>query len=400
MAKKVTSSDAPTVVADLAPWVRNPRKINPRAARALAESMRRFGDLSGIVWNFRTRRLVSGHQRRDVLASTESGNIAWGDWREGPHGRECAGVLAMPDGARWPVRGVDWPERTERAANVAANNPHIGGDWTDEAADLLREIRTEDAALFEAVGLDALLRDLAGSDYREKSRLAEPDEEEPPDEPTTRRGTLWRLGGHRLLCGDGINDGDVATVLDGERPGVTIVDPPYEVDDRAYAKHITDPCIVFGPARVICLIPPELYRFERVILRPTHHRSAATQVGHRHALVIQAGSVKALPADKALTFDSVIEIGIGEQVVSETPFERLQRHGKPVELFIEHLTHWTPPWEVVFDPFCGTGTTIIAAERMGRRACGIELDPGRCDVIVSRWERETGQRATSDNGGA
>jgi DNA modification methylase len=67
---------------------------------------------------------------------------------------------------------------------------------------------------------------------------------------------------------------------------------------------------------------------------------------------------------------------------------------KPVALFEYLMVNSTLPGEVVLDTFAGSGTTVIAAERTGRRAFAVELDPAYCDVIVKRWEDFTGQKAT------
>ncbi|MDP3908862.1 MAG: DNA methyltransferase [Gemmatimonadales bacterium] len=372
-------------------WERNPRRITDEARAGLSASVVAFGDISGIVYNFETQRLVTGHQRTPILEAFAPGDVQWEEeWRDTESGPECWGWLDTPSG-RFRIRGVRWPEAKEKAANVAANNPHSAGEFTDDLDAILAEIEADDAALYEELRLGELA---ALDDEGGGTSGGGDDVPEPPLHVVTKRGDVWLMGAHRLLCGDGTSADDIARVCAGDVPGVTIVDPPYEVGDAAYSQHIADPSIVFGPAKVIRLIPDEWFRFERVIVRPTHHRSATTQVAHAHALIVQVGSVKKCPDDKRLTFPSIVEIGIGEHLVDgERPFSRLQRHGKPVDLFIEHLTHWTPEWEMVFDPFCGTGTTIIAAERMGRRACAIELDPERCDVIVARWEAETGAQA-------
>jgi len=183
---------------------------------------------------------------------------------------------------------------------------------------------------------------------------------------------LWRLGPHRLICGDAHDPAVVQDLLRGEEPGVTIIDPPFGSSDR-WLMHLRDPSIVFGTARHLRLIPEGLWRFERVIAKSYGHRCASTHIVHRHALVAQCGSRKLLPADPR-SWPSLVE----------APPIRCGRYEKPLPLLIEHLTLWTPRWEMVFDPYAGSGTTFIAAHLLGRRCYGIEIDPRRCAQIVRR----------------
>ena len=119
-------------LADLAPAEYNPRKISDRAMKGLRASLARFGELGGIVWNERTRRLVGGHQRVKALLA-----------------------LGETDAE---VRVVDLPSEEEKAANLALNHPGIGGEW-DEAllAVVLEETRRDLPTAFEELQFDALM---------------------------------------------------------------------------------------------------------------------------------------------------------------------------------------------------------------------------------------------------
>lgn len=127
---------------DLKPAPYNPRTISPDALHGLRQSVERFGDLSGIVWNARSGHLVAGHQR--VKALTDAGAT----FDPSPP------RLVLGDRA-FPVRVVDWDDATERAANITANNPHISGEFNDGLAGLLDDLRDFDG--FDALRLDALL---------------------------------------------------------------------------------------------------------------------------------------------------------------------------------------------------------------------------------------------------
>lgn len=146
MAKRRTKPKAPATIADLKAQARNPRSITDGAAAGLGRSMGRFGDLSGITFNVRNGTLVTGHQRVEQLRAK--------------YGDELiieAGRMTTPDGD-WPVRVVDWDQKTHDAAMVAANNQAIQGEWTDELQAMLAEIHAGDATLYDDLLLDELTK--------------------------------------------------------------------------------------------------------------------------------------------------------------------------------------------------------------------------------------------------
>lgn len=121
-------------LSDLKPAPYNPRTITEEAAAALQTSLSEFGDISGIVWNRKTGHLVAGHQRMDALRRKHGKKLVLRD-----------GAVESPDGERFPVRVVNWPFEKEKAANLAANSPFLGGS-------------------FDSGGLEAVLADLNAAD--------------------------------------------------------------------------------------------------------------------------------------------------------------------------------------------------------------------------------------------
>jgi hypothetical protein len=170
------------------------------------------------------------------------------------------------------------------------------------------------------------------------------------------------------------------------------------MDTAAWSKWITDPSIVFGVGKHLRYIPEQLYRFERVIVKKQHHRMITTQVAMIHALIVQVGSVKACPSNDE-TFSSVVRQYDVQQDDSllggyGTAYgQRIDRYRKPHALLVEHMSQWSPPWDVVLDPFIGSGSTLFAAETLGRACYGVELNPRNCDAIIDAWQRMTGQQA-------
>ena len=121
---------------DLTPAAYNPREISDAAFAGLGRSLESFGDLSGIVWNAQTGRLVAGHQRVKALAESHGADLAISHAKNGE-----ARSWIVAGGETFPIRVVDWNETTEKAANIAANSPEIAGTFTDGLGPLLDELR-------------------------------------------------------------------------------------------------------------------------------------------------------------------------------------------------------------------------------------------------------------------
>jgi len=162
MAKKA-STNLPRSLADLKPAAYNPRDISPQAAHGLKVSLRKFGDLSGLVWNKRTGNLVAGHQRIDQLKSL---GATLSEVNKRP-------VVKVGDHT-FPVRVVDWSVKDEKTANLAANNKAICGEFTDAVDAIAREVQVHLGDLdFEELQLG----DLLGDDTIDAgTELAEPGE--------------------------------------------------------------------------------------------------------------------------------------------------------------------------------------------------------------------------------
>ncbi len=205
---------------DLKPDPENPREISHEALVGLRASEKEFGDISGIVWNRRDGRLVCGHQRLRALRQEFGGALCMRD-----------NVIVTPSGDRFPVRIVDWPKEKARAANLAANNPHIAGDFTAGAVAQLEEIEKAFPAYFDAFCFEKLEEDLRALWPQGIDGVIDDTDSIPlpPDEAVTKRGDLWVLGAHRLLCGDSGSVEDLDRLLAGEPVHMVNTDPPYNV---------------------------------------------------------------------------------------------------------------------------------------------------------------------------
>ncbi len=200
-------------IKDLKPADYNPRKITSEKLTMLKKALTEFGDLSGIVYNRRTQRLVGGHQRVKTFdKSWEITKMKAADKR----GTVALGYVETPHG-RMTYREVDWTEAKEKAANIAANQQ--GGEFDDGLLkDLVKELKLNGADMdligFDAEELSAIFTDNTGNEPKD----AEPQidqAEELNKKWQVKFGDLWQISDHLLLCGDSTNAEDVKNVLGG-----------------------------------------------------------------------------------------------------------------------------------------------------------------------------------------
>lgn len=332
----------------------NARRHPERNRAAVQASLRTYGQRKPIVVRRQGMVVEAGNGTLDAARA-----LGW---------THIAALLVDDD----PVTATGYAIADNRTAELA--------EWDqDILASLLSTLASEDVEVsalgFSDDEMRALL-DATSPRPAPELRPEAPAPEQAEGPPQSVLGEVYELGPHRLLCGDSTDPGQRARLLDGREFGVTILDPPYEMPEKTWTRLLGDPCVLFGQAKHLRAVPERLWRFERVINKGVMRRSATVQIGHMHAFVAQLGTVKTLP-QVPTTFPSVVE---REDADAED-----SRYGKPVALLVEHLTHWTPLWDLVFDPFAGGGSSFIAAAEMGRVCFGVELDPATCDIIRRRW---------------
>jgi DNA modification methylase len=255
--------------------------------------------------------------------------------------------------------------------------------------------------------------------------LADPDDvPEPPAEPDTKPGDLWVLGDHRLLCGDATNPADLARLMDGVEADLLLTDPPYGVgytgktaealtiandqieDDEAYRAFLAAAL----RTALIHVRPGAGFYVWHADVRGLPVRLAVQDAGLtvRQCLVWAKSAFVLGRQDYQWRHepclygwrDGAAHSWLGDRSQSTVlEFDRPARNEshptcKPVELFRALLRNSCQRTGVVLDPFGGSGTTLIAAEQEGRRACLMELDPAYCQVILDRWTQMTGKEAS------
>jgi len=380
---------------------------------AIDAAFKRFGYITPMVMNERTGRLVAGHGRRDTLQQAKAS------------GRKPPARIVERDG-EWfvPVlRGVSFTKEEDAEAFLIADNriPEIGG-WEDPLLrDALADLAAEEDGLvgtgYDAADVDALLRDAAG-DVADQN--AEPD---PAVPKLTRalvakwgvqRGDLWTAGPHRILVGDSTYADDVTRLVAGARVDAVLTDPPYcsggfqEADRRQgsvgtdrkdYRKIVNDTlstrgylalmkaaltlanagvAYVFTDWRMwvnlFDLVESCGYGVRNMIVWDKGTPGMGVGWRGQHELILY-GSRDDRKFDNRKAVGNVV-------AVSRTGNQHHTTE-KPVAVLatILNVTHFA---QVVFDPFLGSGSTILAAEQEKRTCLGMELDPEYVAVALER----------------
>jgi DNA modification methylase len=401
----------------LIPYVRNPRK-NDQAVERMCASLREFG--------FKIPCLV----RSD-------GEVVDGHLRlKGAH---KLGITEIP-----VILCDEWTQAQVKAFRLLVNRSVTWADWDEELLALeLQEIQ----------GLDFNL-DLTGFDVPEiEDLLAVPQDNEEavpplPQVATSRAGDLWLLGGHRLLCGDATSKAQVERLLDGHQPSVMVTDPPYgvELDSEWRDRAGLNGC---GPASASYMKNRTAGHTETTISGDTRadwseafELVPSLQVAYVwHASVFTREVLNGL-LRIGFTLHQQIIWNKGRAVLTRTPYwfahepcwfvrkKNAPWYGKagenttiwesaspkfimggsgeekfdhptqkPVVLMRRPIINHTKRGECVYDPFLGSGTTLMAAELTGRVCCGLELDPKYIDVIIERWQGATGKEARLEGAG-
>jgi DNA modification methylase len=406
-------------IESLEPDPQNPREIAPEALAGLGTSMGEYGDLSGIVVNGRTGILIAGHQR--VRSLQEAGATQWERDGEG-------GYIEHPrTGERFPIRIVDWDAQKARAANLAANNEQIQGDFTKLALDQLQELHDADMPAFEDLRLDAMMEALEAELGETPTRTTgDPDElPDPSGEHVTRSGDLWVLGKHRLICGDTFQDETITRLLEGvEAVDLFLTDPPYGIygSSTGIGADISDDKMVrpffenvfrlafrllrrFGHAYICCdwrswaAIWESAKRQKMTAKNLLVWDKGGSGLGSNYANTYELiGFFSKLPPETAMKSTTQK----GQRMVHSpnvlrfdrpSGLERLHNAAKPVAMLEELIKNSSDAGAVVLDPFSGSGSAMIAAERQDRRCFAVEIEPATAEVAVRRWERATGQQA-------
>ena len=403
----------------LQPNPENPRVMPKEEIQALEQSVDHFGLVDPIIVRRQDISVIGGHQR--IVAARGLGLT------------------------QVPVIFVDVTEDEAKLLSLALNN--ISGTWDEhKLAELLRELDGLAGLDLSVAGFDdeeikAYLAALEAEVVRHKEEDFDLEAaiQEARESSRIQRGEVWALGRHRLMCGDAASATDLSELLAGDVAHVVVTDPPYNVDyrpegspsGRSGGQSRQGPeARALGPLENDHMTPEEYQAFLNAAFG-----NLATALAGGGAVYIFGGVSTYVPYTTAfetagLHRSSVIVWDKGSLVLtrkdyhsqyeliyygwradkphafyggrSQTDIWRVQRDApatyqhptqKPVELMERCIENSSRPGHTVLDPCVGSGTTIIAAERTGRRCLAMDIDPRFAEVALRRWEAFTGRKA-------
>jgi DNA modification methylase len=392
-------------VTKFVPYSRNPRK-NDHAVERMAASIREFGFKIPVLTRS-SGEVVDGHLRLKAA--------------------EKLGMTEVP-----VILCDEWTEAQVKAFRLMVNRSVTWAEWDPELVALeMAELQALDFDLnltgFEAPEIDDFL-------FRDANE--EPDDvaPEPPEEAVTRAGDLWLCGSHRVLCGDATVAEAVRRVLDSAMPTLMVTDPPYGVEydpiwrERAGLGRQRQTGTVANDHRVDWAEAYQLFAGDVAYVwhAGVHAGEVAAgleSVGLRiRAQIIWAKQHFALGRGDYHWQHEPCWYGVREgkssrwcgdrtqstlwHIANLNPFggsreEAATGHGtqKPLELMRRPILNNSVCGDLVYDPFLGSGTTLIAAESTQRVCYGLDIDPRYVDVTVLRWQKLTGKTAVCASDG-
>jgi len=379
------------LASQITPHPQNPRRHPQLQREAVAASFDELGQIAPIVLNVNNGYLVDGEER-SWLALDQPGDVEldaiWVDLTEEEHLKALAYFDATGDLATYDRDVLDTLLRKVNSGSKAiqrmlselaqSNNLYLNGDepaqdpgaQVDKAAELQQKWQCE-------------------------------------------RGQLWEIGKHRLLCGDSTNAEDVARVMAGERADAVVTDPPYGIDyvtnHRTWRTHIAKPLANDNHVPIECLsaLPQILNDGAAVYWFCTEHGiapfyEAIEELGlkPKRCLVWDKGNWAAgdLEGDWGVQTEYIAWAAYGDHKLRGSRPSNLLAFNrwvaaardvdhptqKPIDLISFIIEKSSDNGNVIYDPFLGSGTTMVACEQLGRQGRGIEIAPEYCSVSLER----------------
>lgn len=385
-------------VADLIPYANNARTHSEAQVAQIAGSIREFGFNNPVLVDG-ANGIIAGHGR--VLAARK------------------LGLTEVP-----VIELAHLSEAQKRAYVLADNKLAENAGWDPELLALelgeLADLGVDLADLgFDGRELDSLLR-LEGPDPREE------DTPQPPADPVSRAGDLWLLGAHRLLCGDATDKTAVTRLLDGVTPHLMVTDPPYGVNYDPAWRNETGAAQTTRTGKVLnddkadwrdawALFPGDVaYVWHGALHAGTVAESLVASgfeirsqiVWAKERLVLSRGHYhwQHEPCWYAVRGTGHWSGDRKQSTLWQIPnrdqdTETVHGTQKPVECMRRPILNNSSPGQAIYEPFAGSGTTLIPAQSSGRVCNAMELDPAYVDVCVQRWQAFTGETATLDGDG-
>ncbi len=381
------------LTSELLPADYNPRKdLKPGDAEyeKLKRSIEQFGYVEPVIWNRTTGRVVGGHQRLKVLMDMGITEV------------ECV--------------VVEMDEDKEKALNIALNK--ISGDWDkDKLALLIADLQGSDFDVsltgFDAAEIESLFRDTLEERVKEDNFDVEAELEK---STFSKKGDVWTLGRHRLVCGDSTSTETMELLMGSRKANLVITDPPYNVNYEGSAGKIKNDNMAdtafyefllaaFQNMASAMADDASIYVFHadteglnfRKAFADAGFYLSGTCIWKKQSLVLGRSPYQWQHEPVLFGWKKkgkhLWYTGRKESTIWE--FDKPKKNGdhptmKPIPLLAYPIMNSSMSNSIVLDPFGGSGSTLIACEQTDRICCTIELDEKFCDVIVKRYIEQVG----------
>lgn len=388
-------------VAELKEYGNNPRK-NKKAVAAVAESIKTFGFKNPIVID-KDGVIIAGHTRKAAA--------------------EKLGLEIVPC-----IVADDLTPEQAAAFRLADNKTAELAEWDDDK--LAEEIKA--LAEFD-INMEDFGFDL--SEFEERQEVTEDDdtddseEEEEETEPRMKLGEVWQLGSHRLMCGDSTEKSNVLKLLNGAKADMVFTDPPYGVNFSSTGRNkatisgdLTQTCIPFSFEIAVEVATKDNARFyfcggelnvslyfklfERYLQQMPKfliwkkNGFVLSRAGYHKAFEIIFYGYKKGGGDLWFSSREGQDASDVWEVSRDATVNYVHPTQKPVELPARAIRNSSKKGDLVFEPFSGSGSTMLACEQLDRTCYAMEIDPKYCEATIRRWEKLTGQTAVKIEEGA
>ena len=370
----------------------NPRTSTKKQEKALSESLQKFGCVEPIIVNENPNRynvIIGGHFRVRELKKLGYKDV------------DCV--------------VVNLPYEDEKELNIRLNANT--GDWDFDL--LLLNFKNEELANW---GLDIDFN--IEEDTKEKSIKEKEDEiPELPKKAKTKMGDIWKLGDHVLLCGDSTKKESYESILQNNKVDLTFTSPPYNaardkyINDDAnkidnfdiFLKNFTDLCLEYSMDSLINiqLLQSNKLDFFKYLINYNQELKNIFIWNKKQGQPCSLKNTVIPFTEFIFHFNNKTNGTIGTKEFQAIPniveitrscngnnqYAKIHNAVFPEALPIYFIDNLVKIKGSVLDPFCGTGTTLIACEKLNRKCYAIELTPLYCDVIIQRWQNLTGKDA-------
>lgn len=394
----------------LKPYAMNARAHSRKQVRRIADSIKQFGFTNPLLID-ELGEVIAGHGRLQAAQQLKLGQVP---------------VIRL--------RHLDTAQK--RALRLADNRIAELSSWTPEllTSELQFLVETDFAVEvtgFDTIDLDRILTPANAADDPDDAPVPAP-----PDQPTSRSGDIWLLGNHKLICGDARLPETYTALLGAELADLVITDPPYNVPISGHVSGTTRHGNFAMASGEMSSAEFQWFLSKALGCAREHSRP-----GSVHYVFMDWRSLAQLLAVGTNVYGHLLNIcvwaktnaGMGSFYRSQHEFIAVFRHGdvahinniqlgrlgrhrsnlwtyagattfsrtrdadlvdhptvKPVAMIADAIRDASKPGDLVFDPFGGSGSTLLAADKVGRRAALIEFDPAYVDVILRRFEERTG----------